>query len=780
MKIPSKVASISTYESLPLALLLLALSTMFIFGGDRGNLYKRDGSPHNGLTARTMALATNLSPQHDFLLFERRDESSYTPYNRFPIGVYALIKLAIAPFRDNLTAQLYVARTIMLVFSAATAVLAYLALRRLTSRPWIALTATLLTFSSYYYLYYNDMVAVELPSIFGIMLTFHGMCIFMQDGRFRQLLIKTCIALLLGWHVMSLLLPFVIFGLARHLIIHRGDLSRIRSIAASTISSRYAILGIAATAFCALLIVFNIGREYLALNGETPVTQLPSVVSYSQRLGIDDRLLTLHSAAVAWDSFLLQQISRIGAAAIPYAILQRLVGVDSPPRDSDPLAVLAGVLVLAASLLSLVLIRHRILVATLLLSGLSWILLVRTSTATHEFEALFHLGVPLVFFSASLLLAHTLLKRNIVIAGLAAPALAVFVLSSFDMAGGGGGVKHDAESTRFWQSISQDFEAIRQITDSSNETITVVTNRAQSDTERNKTVIPSVSYYILYWYLSQRSTRYSPSTLPERGYTIMAARIDTDALLTPDNQQAFLYDSEKLLDLYRQRYRSVVSGDVLLVSNFSVYRKGDTLWYVKDGCTPADINASFYAHFVPADPDDIPPDHYQYGFQSNNFDFVRHGLMFDEKCVTEFTLPQYDLAHIETGQIGHDSPEQTDMYVYAFGAVAASEPVIHSKFDVYFDGRALTYVNDSCGIHDIEPRFFLHVFPADENALSEQRRQYGYDNLDFDFKSSGGVVFQGRCFVSIIVTQYDVAQISTGQTSSYEGTIWSGQARIEE
>lgn len=778
MEIRSKIKSISTYESLPLALLLLALSTIFIFGGDRGNFYKRDGSPHNGITARTMSLAANLSPQHDFLLFERREESSYTHYNRFPIGAYALTKLAIAPFRDNLTAQLYMARTIMLVFSAAAAVLAYLALRRLTSMPWIALTATLLAFSSYYYLYYNDMVSVEVPSIFGIMLTFHGMCIFMQDGRFRQLLIKTCIALLLGWHVMSLLLPFIVFGLARHLLIHRGDLSRIRSIAASTISSRYSVLGIVAAAFCAMLLVFNIGREYLALNGETSVTQLPTVVSYSQRLGIDDRLLTLHSTAVSWDSFLLGQISRIGAAAIPYTILQ-LVGIDSPPRDSEPISVLAGALVLAASLLGLVLIRHRILVATLLLSGLSWILLVRTSTATHEFEALFHLGVVLVFFSASLLLAHTLLKRNIVIAwgggGLAAAALVVFMLSSFDM----GERKHDAESTRFWQSMLQDFRAIHQIIDSSNETITVITNRPQSDTLRSKTEI-GVSYYVLDWYLSQRSIRYSPSQISERGYTIMATRIDSDALLTPDNQQVFLYDSDNLLDLYHSRYRTAVSGDVLLVSNFSVYSKGDTLYYVKDGCTSADIDTSFYAHFVPADPDDIPPHHRQYGFQTHNFDFVRRGVMFDEKCMVEFTLPPYDPIHIEVGQIGHDSPGQTDIYDQVYNAAKASEPVIRSKFDVYFDGEALTYINDSCGIHDIEPSFFLHIFPADENALSEQRRQYGYDNRDFYFKVFGGVVFQGKCLVSIIVPQYDIAQISTGQTSSSEGTIWSGQAHIGE
>ncbi len=209
---------------LPPALLLVALSTVFVFAGDRGYFY-RPGVGHNWLSSHHLSIAVNLSPKHGFQRFERRtiDDEGVTryrwPYNRFPIGGYAAMKAATLPFGGSPSAQLYAARILMLLLFAGAAVLAYLSLSRLTSNRWIALTATLLALSSYYLLYYNDVTANEgMPDFFGVLLTFHGMVVFVQEGRFRQLLVKTCIALLLGWHVLALLLPFVIFGFARDLL----------------------------------------------------------------------------------------------------------------------------------------------------------------------------------------------------------------------------------------------------------------------------------------------------------------------------------------------------------------------------------------------------------------------------------------------------------------------------------------------------------------------------------------------------------------------------------
>ena len=212
---------------IPLGLLLIALSTVFVFGGDRGYFYRKDGE-HNLMSSHHGSIAMNLSLEHGFQRFQRRiidDDGSvgYIPYNRFPIGGYILMKLATVPASGNLSAQLYSARILMLLLFVGAVALAYLSISRIVSNRWIALTATLLAFSSYYLLYYNDMTANEgMPDLFGVMLTFHGMVVFVQEGRFRQLLVKTCIALLLGWHVLALLLPFVIFGLARDLLRSRA------------------------------------------------------------------------------------------------------------------------------------------------------------------------------------------------------------------------------------------------------------------------------------------------------------------------------------------------------------------------------------------------------------------------------------------------------------------------------------------------------------------------------------------------------------------------------
>ena len=214
--------------ALPTFLLILALSTVFLFAHDRGSFY-RDGGHHDWNSAQTLAFAENLSFEHKFLVFHYKsldsDGNVHYPslYNRFPLGGYALVKLAILPF-DGLSAKIYAARLLMLVLFSAAALLAYHALARLIASRWIALTATLLAFSSYYLLYYSDKISNEVTiDLFAVMLVFHGMVIFEQEGRFRQLLLKSCIALLLGWHVYAFLLPFIIFGLARALLKARAS-----------------------------------------------------------------------------------------------------------------------------------------------------------------------------------------------------------------------------------------------------------------------------------------------------------------------------------------------------------------------------------------------------------------------------------------------------------------------------------------------------------------------------------------------------------------------------
>ena len=92
-------------------------------------------------------------------------------------------------------------------------------------------------------------------------------------------------------------------------------------------------------------------------------------------------------------------------------------------------------------------------------------------------------------------------------------------------------------------------------------------------------------------------------------------------------------------------------------------------------------------------------------------------------------------------------------------------------FDLYLDSDSLTYVKESCALADTAARFFLHISPADAAELPGWRRQYGFDNGDFDF-DWWGVMFDGKCLATVSLPGYAVAGIRTGQFGG-QGEIWS-------
>ena len=76
----------------------------------------------------------------------------------------------------------------------------------------------------------------------------------------------------------------------------------------------------------------------------------------------------------------------------------------------------------------------------------------------------------------------------------------------------------------------------------------------------------------------------------------------------------------------------------------------------------------------------------------------------------------------------------------------------------------LYYVKSPCSDADVKLRFFLHIFPSDAKELPVHRRQYGYDNYDFDF-SFQGQRFDDKCLAGIALPPYDIARIETGSLS---------------
>ena len=783
-----KLTSLQSRAWLPPALLLLALSTMFIFGGDRRGYFYRDHR-HYEMSALNMAIVENLSINEHFLMFTYKylnqdGKPTYSPYNRFPIGSFALIKLAISPFGEDLSAKIYAARMLMLLFFAAAALMAYLSLRRLAFSPWIALTATLLAFSSAYPLYYSDVISRESTvDVFAVLLVFHGMAIFEQEGRFRQLLAKTCIALLLGWHVYGLLLPFIAFGLMLTLLKTRVDASvpllslrQLKHTARAMLRSRYLALGAVALLFGISVLTINFTNEYFALNREKPLTDLPS---FNSMMGRTTRgYIEGYDKYIVWSNFLERQFYRIGVMFTPYAFSPPYAEVSDGDYTLPRLFVILGIAASVATLIGLPLARrYKILLASLALSGFCWAALVRYNAGFpwHNFEGIFHIGIALTLISFVLLALYRLLGERLV-AALAVISLAVFVLSGWRIA-----QPSDAgQEIEFHKAITSDFQLIRNMTDGK-----IIWPWQMYDGYLN-----AIGNYYLTAY------RVLGPPYPHAPFVVTSIKAGGLASLTPQNQIVFLYEWDEF-----QRYITETiaqAGEPIIRSDFDVYLNADALIYVNDDCRKSYTEAPFFLAPYPVDESDLPDWARQHGFQNHDFRFQDFGFRRSaEQCIVIMQLPDYDIDRISTGQymrqadgskphlwngkfnfpnrLADDRLRQIDETIAQAGA-----PIISSDFDVYLDDGALIYSNDDCPVSYTKASFFLALYPADENDLSADARQRGFDNRDFGFHKGG---FWGsdakRCIALAQLPDYDIARIYTGQyIQRADGStqhLWEGE-----
>ncbi|HLG93626.1 MAG TPA: hypothetical protein VI546_02210, partial [candidate division Zixibacteria bacterium] len=352
--------------------------SLFIFQNDRHSF---PPGHHGSLSSHGMTISRHLSPEHGFLMFNkmtRRGDGSleYDLYNRFPVGAFAAIKLVTLPFDKDLSMQISVARMLMLAFFIGAAIFAFLSGFRLTGNRWVAVAATLLAFSSHNCLYYSDMIFNDIPALFGLLLTFHGLVVFLQENRFGQLLVKTGAALFLGWQVYALLLPVTLFGCIRELYVTRS----LRSV----VKNKYFILGLFALLCGAAILTVNLAKEYRVLNA--PLEKLPSFTSVLWRFGLaPPESYGPYTQQLAWPDFIGQQLHRMGRMCLPHILVRRGV---------VPLhGIMLGGLVLVAALAAAFVSRQKIPIASLALAGLVWAFPMKHFVVFHDFQSLFFIGV---------------------------------------------------------------------------------------------------------------------------------------------------------------------------------------------------------------------------------------------------------------------------------------------------------------------------------------------------------------------------------------------------
>lgn len=112
-----------------------------------------------------------------------------------------------------------------------------------------------------------------------------------------------------------------------------------------------------------------------------------------------------------------------------------------------------------------------------------------------------------------------------------------------------------------------------------------------------------------------------------------------------------------------------------------------------------------------------------------------------------------------------------DNILNEYDSILSEEPIAISEFNIHLKDRTLFYSQESCDDSSLDPPFFLHITPVDAQDLRTASRPYGFDDIDFDFRS-GKRYDPVRCASSVFLPEYSIAAIHTGQYDE-NGTIWS-------
>ena len=112
---------------------------------------------------------------------------------------------------------------------------------------------------------------------------------------------------------------------------------------------------------------------------------------------------------------------------------------------------------------------------------------------------------------------------------------------------------------------------------------------------------------------------------------------------------------------------------------------------------------------------------------------------------------------------------------------AFGEPIANSRFDIYLDenGLRLIYIKQPCADEDAQQKFFLHITPSHARDLPADRREHGFDNLDFNHNADETKVSDGRCVAMRDLPDYAIQRIHTGQYTP-AGAIWRADINLNE
>ncbi len=367
------------------------------------------GMRHGWTSSHSLAIIERSTPQNGFVgyaqAFRMEDGSiTYDYFDRYPPFFSAAMNAALSPF-DDLPTQIYVARQIMNGILLLAMFTGYRLVRLFVPNRYLALAVTVLSFSSYYVLYYKDMPDFHPPVVLGFLLTSYSIARYkLHDKRTQVYIVPLlCVMLAFGYSVLFALALWALIDGVHRLAQRRFDLWNVDAV-------RVLALGVLLSAGT---IAYNVNME--ARTRGVPVTETSVVDSILRRIPfladavVETSAPSAASAAglVGWAEFFLVQLERIVWWSLPLKVGDA-TGIGFTP-GSSPLDVSWAFIALGVGMLALVGVfaarqdaHRRDIVLITAFGPLLFLFAMMNLTAIHDFVTMFAAGFTLMLWTAAL------------------------------------------------------------------------------------------------------------------------------------------------------------------------------------------------------------------------------------------------------------------------------------------------------------------------------------------------------------------------------------------
>lgn len=375
--------------------IFIILAGIFIFLSEKPDGGAIEGSISDGTSAHGLVLSKNIiNSDHPLFMYSTKEfkngKIEYEGYNRFPFFSFLLTGLLISPFEENINLQIYFARQLMNLFFFISMFFAFKVVNELTKNKYLAVTVSLLAFSSYYLLSYHNMIFNDIPSLLGCMVLFYGILKAQREKlTISKIIFYSIFPICLGWQPYAVLITWLLIETIEVIFKEKNT---IKEKIIKSLKSPACIITALAIIWGTTILIFQLWNEWRIVGGT--FTEIPSVSSALWKSGITSAEgKTSLLWTFEWLTFLPGQCHIIATMLIPFwPIFQ----VDFGFYASVTIVLFFIILLLFKYYNNPNPLNKMILI--MLLSGFFWTLPMRHFVALHDFQSIFYIGFVLAVY----------------------------------------------------------------------------------------------------------------------------------------------------------------------------------------------------------------------------------------------------------------------------------------------------------------------------------------------------------------------------------------------